>query len=328
MCNPIHIFQGDGIPNIPMHIKLCHVPSRDTDSNCTNKLMSSTNKSLGYLCAIIAATTYGFNPLFGLPLYARGMSTPSVLFYRFFFASLMLTGVKLYKKSSFRLEARQILPLVAGGVLLALSATFLFLSFRVMDAGIAATILFVYPVMVALIMAIGFHERISFFTWGSMIVALAGIALLNASGGKVSLLGLVYVLLSALTYAIYMVLVKESSLKRLPSDTLTLYAMLAGLPVFLVPLKGGMLLQMPSDGLAWVCVFGLALFPALLSFLLMAVAIKRIGATTTAIIGALEPCTALVIGVCVFNEHLTLRSLVGIAMILVAVSLVVLSRKK
>ena len=290
--------------------------------------MSSTNKSLGYLCAIIAAITYGFNPLFGLPLYARGMSTPSVLFYRFFFASLMLIGVKLYKKSSFRMEARQLPPLLAGGILLALSATFLFLSFRVMDAGIAATILFVYPIMVALIMAIGFHERISFFTWGCMIVALAGIALLNASDGKVSLLGLVYVLLSALTYAIYMVLVKESNLKRLPSDTLTLYAMLAGLPVFIIQLKGCTLLQMPSDGVAWLCVFGLALFPALFSFLLMAVAIKRIGATSTAIIGALEPCTALVIGICVFNEHLTLRSIIGIVMILVAVSLVVLSRKK
>jgi len=282
------------------------------------------DKFIGYSCGVASAIAYGLNPLFGLPLYARGMTTPNVLFYRFLLAIALLAAVMAAGGRSFRLERRQLTPLVAGGVLLALSCLFLFLSFHVMDAGIAATILFVYPVMVALIMALGFRERLPLPTWGAMALALGGIALLNGVGGKFSFSGLVCVLLSALTYAVYMVLVRESSLRELDSDTLTFYAMAAGLPVFLIALRGGADLQLPGDGVGWICVCGLALFPALLSFLLMAVAIRRIGATPTAVIGALEPCTALAVGTLVFHERLTLRAAAGIALILVAVTAVVL----
>ena len=281
---------------------------------------------IGYLCGIASAVAYGLNPLFGLPLYARGMTTPEVLFFRFLLAIAMLSAIMLIRRRTFRLGRRQVWPLLAGGALLALSCLFLFLSFHVMDAGIAATILFVYPVMVALIMALGFRERLSRLTWGGMGLAMAGIAMLHGAGGKFSFAGLVCVLLSALTYAVYMILVRESPLRDLNSDTLTLYAMAVGIPLFLIPLHGGADLRLPPDLVGWICVGGLALFPALLSFLLMAVAVKRIGPTPTAIIGALEPCTALIVGATVFHEKLTFRAGIGIALILVAVTIVVLSR--
>ncbi len=286
-----------------------------------------SDKAIGYLCAICAAISYGTNPLFGLPLYARGMTPPSVLVYRFAGGIILLGCYKLLTRSNFRISAKNLLPLLTGGLLLGLSCLFLFLSFRMVDAGIAETILFVYPVMVALIMATGFRERLSPIVWAGMAAAVGGVAMLNGVGGRFSMAGLACVLLSALTYAIYMVLIRESSLKALASDTLTFYVMAAGLPVFLVALRGGCDLQFPNDVIGWICACGIALFPGLLAFLLTALATRRIGATTTAVIGALEPCTALAVGVAVFHERLTPRAIAGILLILVAVSVVMVGRE-
>lgn len=99
------------------------------------------------------------NPLFALPLYKEGLSADSVLFYRYSMAVAMLGVIMKFTKQSFALKRRELLPLVIGGLLFSGSSLFLFLSYRHMDAGIASTILFVYPVMVAVIMALFFHEK-------------------------------------------------------------------------------------------------------------------------------------------------------------------------
>ena len=283
------------------------------------------NKWKGVISGVLSAISFGTNPLFALPLYQHGMNTQNVLFYRFVLASMLLGGVMLLRGHSFRLSRKQILPSIFSGLLLAFTCLFLFLSFWHLDAGIAATVLFVYPIMVALIMMIFFHEKMKLTMGIGMVLALGGIALLYQGGGtgKFSVTGMIYVLLSALVYAVYMVNVRESALRTLPSDTLTFYAMLFGLPVFLITLRGGLDLRLPPDLLSWGCVFGLAFFPALVSFLLLAVSIRHIGATMTAVIGAMEPLTSLFIGMVCFGEKLTFRLVCGIVIILFAVTLTV-----
>ena len=290
--------------------------------------MSGGEKLKGNLCGILAAVTYGMNPLFALPLYQRGLSTASVLFYRFFLTILLLGAFLLFRKQSFRLRRGEILPMATGGVLLALSCLFLFLSFHRIDAGIAATILFVYPVMVCGIMYLVFHVKQSLPTLIGMALAVIGIGLLSLgnAGGKFSVSGLVFSRLSALTYAIYMVLLKESVLKNLSAAVLTFYALCFGFPVFFLLLRFGLDLQLLPDLFSVGCALGLALCPSLLSFLLMAVAIRCIGPTKTAILGALEPVTALFFGILVFGETLSIRQGVGILVILGSVMLVVLGR--
>lgn len=281
------------------------------------------------LAGILAAVTYGMNPLFGLPLYQRGLSTPSVLFYRFCFAILLLAGFMAVRRHSFRLKPSLLIPMGAGGILLALSCLFLFLSFRHMDAGIAATILFVYPVMVCGIMFLGFRVRQTPSTLVGMGSALIGIVLLCAGDGErdFHLAGLVLVLLSALSYALYMVLLKVTPLRELPATTLTFYALGFGIPIFLILLNGGTSLQKLPDLFSVGCAFGLALFPSFLSFLFMAISIRRIGPTRTAILGALEPVTALFFGITLFGEDLTLRQCFGVLIILGSVTLVVAGGK-
>ncbi len=283
----------------------------------------------GYLLGAVAAAFYGLNPLFALPLYEAGLTTDSVLFYRYLLAVGLMAGLMVVRRQSFAVRRREILPLAVMGLLFSCSSLFLFQSYRHMDAGIASTLLFLYPLLVAVIMAVGFHERTSPATALSIVLALGGIALLyrGGDGQTLSTLGVVLVFLSSLCYAIYIVGVNRSSLAAFPTEKLTFYALLFGSSIYLVRLRFGADLQpLPTPAL-WINAVSLALFPTILSLVAMAAAIHRIGSTPTAILGALEPVTALFFGVVVFGEALTPRIVTGVALILAAVSLVVAGRQ-
>ena len=174
------------------------------------------NKVKGYVLGAVAAATYGMNPLFALPLYKHGMDPDSVLFFRYLFAIVMLGLMIKLRGRSFRLQRREILPLVVLGLLVAVSSLTLFQSYNYMAAGIASTLLFVYPVMVAVIMALVFKEKITLLTGLCIVLALLGIGLLyrGEDGATLSWIGTLLVMISALAYAIYIVGVKVQPTRR------------------------------------------------------------------------------------------------------------------
>ena len=204
-----------------------------------NIIMNINSKAKGFVCGAVAAATYGMNPLFTLPLYKEGMSVDSVLFYRYGFAVLILGILMKVQGQSFALKKNEVLPLIVGGLLFSASSLLLFLSYKHMDAGIASTILFVYPVMVALIMFLFFHEKVSLLTVFCILLALSGIGLLyKGEGGEtLSLVGMLLVILSSLSYAVYIVGVNHSTLKLMSTARLTFYALLFGLSIYIVRLN-------------------------------------------------------------------------------------------
>jgi uncharacterized membrane protein len=121
-------------------------------------------KTKGYILGTIAAATYGMNPLFALPLYKDGMNPESVLFFRYLLAIPILAVMIHARGRSFRVNRKETLTLIVMGLLVAVSSLTLFQSYNFMEAGIASTILFVYPIMVAVIMALAFKEKISLQT--------------------------------------------------------------------------------------------------------------------------------------------------------------------
>ena len=188
-------------------------------------------KAKGYLLGAVAAATYGMNPLFALPLYKAGMDPDSVLFFRYLFAIPLLGTMLKARGRDFKLHRREIVPLVLLGLLVALSSLSLFLSYNYMDAGIASTLLFVYPIFVALIMAFGFREKLSPQTALCILLALAGIGLLfkGSDGSTLNITGTVLVMVSALSYAIYIVGVNRPVLKSVATLKVTFYVLLFGL---------------------------------------------------------------------------------------------------
>ena len=285
------------------------------------------SKVIGYLCGILAAAFYGLNPLFALPLYEQGMDAISVLFFRYVLSVPMLAVPMLAQHIDFRLTRGEALQLAVLGLLMMFSSLLLYEAYRFMDAGIASTILFLYPIITALLMAFVFYERVSWIVWGCLLLATVGVFVLCDMSGvsNVSTLGIVLVILSTLMYAAYLVFINKGHITQMPPVKATFYALLVGA----VALGIGLLIQgniVVPQGWYWGCSIGSGLFSTALSLTFTAMAIQRIGSTQTAIMGAMEPLTAVVIGVTVFGEQLTIRSVIGIVMIVVAVTLAVAKR--
>ena len=282
-------------------------------------------KAKGYILGSIAAASYGMNPLFALPLYKAGMDPDSVLFFRYLFA-IPLLGIMIKARGrSFKIQRKETFPLIIMGLLVALSSLTLFLSYNYMAAGIASTLLFVYPIMVALIMAMVFKEKLALQTIVCMLLALGGIGLLYKSedGSTRSLIGTLLVCASSLSYAIYIVGINQTSLKNVATLKVTFYVLLFGLSLFVARLLYSGVLNTPDQWYLWANLLALAVFPTAISFLCTTGAIQYIGSTPTAILGALEPVTAIFFGIAVFGESLTVRESFGLVMIIVAVTFVI-----
>jgi len=293
-------------------------------------LLCNSRTLKGFLFAALSAICYGTNPLGALNLYAQGYSPESVLFYRFFTAALLLFAVVLAKGSHFKITLKEFSALVAFGFLFALASLTYYASFKYMDAGLASTLLFLYPLEVSVLMAVFFKERIKLWTIISIAVSMSGVALLYRGGDGVALstAGLVLVFVSSLSYAIYMVLANRVNL-QMGSVKMTFYAIcfcLVFLLLYSVTLGSG-LPPLFTQASSWGWGFMLGFVPTVLSLIFMVKAVKIIGSTSTAILGALEPVTTVAIGVLVFGEILTGRLVAGIILILGSVLLIVVKRK-
>lgn len=281
----------------------------------------------GYALACISSCAYGLNPLFAKPLYGMGLDVLSVLFYRYIFAALILGIIIKMRGYSFRVPKNCLLPLIINGALFALSSLTLFASYQHMDVGIASTILYVTPVFVAVIMAIFFSERLSKGKMGTIAMALVGIGMLSIKEGSTfhSPFGILLVTLSALSYAIYLVIVNRSKLNTMSSLSLSMYNVLIGAAVFALCMWiGDGLVPLPSTAPAYINTIGLAVFPTIISLVTVTIAMQDIGPMPTSILSALEPVTALVVGCAVFGEILTPLNFVGVILVLLAVTLLIL----
>lgn len=286
---------------------------------------------IGTINGLIASISYGTNPLFALPLYAYGFSVNSVLFYRYFFAVIIYAFIiKFIKKISMKVSFKQGVFLLVLGLLFSCSSLALFKSFEFLDSGIACTILFVYPMFTAIIMSLFFKEKITFKVVSSMFCAFIGIFLLsfNNISSKINPYGIILVLFSALLYALYMVGVKKFPyINHLKIEKLNFYTMLFGLFVYIFSSKFGINLETIGNMKHLFFLLMLSIFPTIISIETINIAIKLIGSTKTAILGTLEPLSAIFFGVVFFHEQLNFRSVLGIALILCGISFVVIQKK-
>ena len=216
------------------------------------------------------------------------------------------------------------------GLTFSLSSITLFVSFKYIESGIACTILFVYPAMVAIIMAMFFKEKLSFSVLVAMFITALGIVFLSnaITDSNINLLGLVLIFVSALSYAIYMVGVKKlPAVKHLRGDKLSFYVMLFGISVYVVNTKFCTNLQILSTPKEWLLAICIAIIPTIISLETITIAIKFIGSTKTAILGALEPLTATVLGILLFGESISISKVIGMLLVFAGVFVIINSKK-
>lgn len=286
-----------------------------------------TFKSLkGYFLAALAAAAYGTNPAFAVPLYSEGMNPNTVLLFRYFLGIPLLALLMLGRKIQFRLEKQDIGPTALLGILMAISSLTLFESYNYMNSGIASTLLFIYPVMVAIIMMFFFHEKNGPSLYICLLIMFIGLFLLVKPTGGIYLspLGCMLVMISALTYALYIVFVNVSKrIRAIPTTTLLFYVLIWGTLLFFVNIPLGNPLTLPHNGLQWINLSALAIIPTLLSLACTTAAIQLIGSTPTAILGSLEPVSAVLLSVFFLHQSITPLEIIGGCLIIIATIVVI-----
>ena len=292
----------------------------------------SRNAIIGYPAGIITGITYGLNPLFAVPLMNNGASIESILFFRYTFAVVLLAAFLILTKQSFRITAWQAGVLLALGLLYTSSSIFLFEAYNYIASGLATTLIFLYPVLVAIIMVF-LRVVPSWPVWLSIAATFGGVIIMTQGSGGDSLnpIGIALSLGSALVYALFIVIINRSkAIAQISNTLLTFYSLTVGAIVFLgkisfseVPISAGI-----TTGGDWLNLAGLALLPTIVSTATLAIATRNIGATKASVLGVFEPITAILIGTLMFGEPLTTNILLGIGIAIVAVTFMISVTKR
>ena len=292
----------------------------------------SRNAIIGYPAGIVTGITYGLNPLFAKPLMNNGASTEAILFFRYGIAVVLLGAFLLLKKESFRINLRQAGVLLGLGLLYTASSAFLFEAYKYIASGLATTLVFLFPVMVAIIMV--FLKVVpSWPVWLSIAATFAGVMIMTGGTGTEAIdpTGIWFSIASAFVYALFIVIINRSkAISSIPNSLLTFYALSVGTVFFLTRcgLAGAELMTGLDGGMAWANLLGLAILPTIVSTASLAVATRNIGATKASVLGVFEPITAILVGTLVFGEELTPNIIAGILISIVAVSFMIMLTKR
>ena len=292
----------------------------------------SRNAIIGYPAGIITGITYGLNPLFAKPLMNAGASTEAILLFRYGIAVILLGAYLLLKKENFRITLKQAGVLLSLGLLYTASSTFLFEAYKYIASGLATTLVFLFPAMVAIIMV--FLKVVpSWPVWLSIAATFAGVMIMTGGAGaeKVNPLGVWFSIASAFVYALFIVIINRSKvISSIPNSLLTFYALLTGTFFFIgrCLFSGADLTAGLDGGMAWCNLIGLAVLPTIVSTASLAVATRNIGATQASVFGVFEPITAILVGTLVFGEALTPNIIAGILISIVAVTFMIMLTKR
>ena len=290
------------------------------------------NRIKGILYAAVSSSTFGLAPFFSLTLLLAGFSAFEVLSYRWGVATIALTLFGWCSGCSFRLEKKDFLVVLLLSLLRAVTSFSLLIAYQNIATGVASTIHFMYPLAVSLVMMYFFQEKKSLWVMFAVFMSLLGAALLSsgeleAKNGD-TIVGLVAACVSVFSYAGYIVGVRMTRAVRINSTVLTCYVMGLGTVLYFIGALTTSGLRLVADGYTWLIILGLALPATAISNITLVRAIKYAGPTLTSILDAMEPLTAVVIGVFVFKELFTLNSAIGIILILLAVSVVIFRKQK
>lgn len=310
----------------------------------------------GLIMAILSSATFGLIPLFSIPLMENEnksleIDLDNVCFYRFLFSALLMgiivfanfatknrgkKNLKTTLSEAFGISPKQFALLLLISVFYASTSIFLTASYTIgeIPSGIATTMHFLYPVFVTAVMIMFFGEKFTILKGLAVALAFGGVYFLSGAsfGGGFTLnpLGLLFVLVTIFTYGSYIIGVNNiKAIAQMNGMKLTFYVLAFSCMLFMgnIVVKGGEFMPLVTFH-HWWNILALAFIPTLISDLTLVYAIQIIGSTTTAILGCMEPLTAVLVGIAVFGERLNTNQGIGMVLVLVAVYLVIITQKK
>lgn len=289
---------------------------------------------LGVALAVVAALGFSFKAIlvklaYAVPQAVR-VDAVTLLSLRMLFALPVFVWVAWQSsRQAAPLSRRDGLILAALGMLGYYGASiFDFLGLQYISAGLERLILFTYPTLTLLIGVLFMGKSIKPREAGALLLTYLGIGLafvhdLEFSGEKDAvLIGGLFVFASSLTYAMYLSgsapMIKRVGAARFTALTI-IVSTLATLLHFVIaqPISA---LNQPLPVYAYSA--AMAIFSTVLPVFMLSAAIRRIGASTTALIGTLGPVLTVFLSWWLLDEPLSLAQIVGTGLVLAGVLVV------
>lgn len=254
------------------------------------------------------------------------MTSPAILFYRMLLSAAMMGLVALVTHRNLRISGRDSAVLGLLAVMYAATSLGLLRSYDYIPSGVATTVNFLYPLVVAIVMALFFRERSSVWIVVAIFISLVGVALLawGDAGHRDPARGLAFAGMTVVTYAVYIIGVMKSRTAMLDPLVVAFYVLTFSAAIFLVYALSTSGLGVVHTWPTWRSLLLLALLPTVLSNYTLVQAIRHIGPTMTSILGSMEPLTAVLVGVVHFGERFDLNAAAGLILVITAVIIVIL----
>lgn len=293
--------------------------------------MSPTLK--GTIAGLVAAICYGLIPLFTIPIKngeaVNQLSDCSIMFYRFALATVIIAVLMLITRRSFKITRGELVTLTYLAFLSDGSALFLIDGYNYLSSGVATTIHFMYPVVTTIMMMVFYNEARKVSTLLAVLLAVVGVGVLSwQSNGETSLHGVIIELISACCYAFYLIRVNRSRVRDMDGMKLTFYVMGIGALIFGAEALRQDEFQMITTSVQASHLLLLGIVCTVVTNLCLVMAVQRIGSTMTAVLGALEPLTAVALGCLLMGEDITLNVVLGICLIIPSVIIIIFTRAK
>lgn len=284
-------------------------------------------RTTGFVYAVLGALGFSFKAVLVKAVYRYGVDPETMLCLRmgYAFPMLLVMGTTLQRREPRALTRSDWLELLVLGALGYYLASYLdFLGLRHISAALERIVLFVYPTLVTLLSALFLGRPLTARTVLLLLVSYAGVALAVApdlrGGGGDTVTGCAFVFGSALSYAIYLMR-SARAVHRLGSTRVTAFATAIAcvfcVTQFLVmrPLAA-LVLPWQAHALS----IAMALFSTVLPVWMITEAIRRIGASTTAMFGSLGPVFTIFLGWGLLGEPFEWAQLAGAGVVIAAVS--------
>jgi len=296
---------------------------------------ASTLRGLGILYGILGVVLFSTKAILVKLAYLYDINTLELLLFRMLFSCpfYVIILVVIRNRSDVKLQRKDALWILIFGFLgYYLASYFDFLGLNYIKAGLERIILFMYPTVVVVLGYLFFKEKISKAQSLAIGITYFGIIItfwseLDFSGDK-TLWGGFLVLLSAITYASYLVgsgwLIPKYGVLRF-----TCYAMLVSTSCVILHYS------VEGDWELWgfpapVYVYSvlMAIFSTLIPSFLVSESIKRLGASHFSILGSLGPVSTIILAYVFLGEKLTYLQLLGMLVVIFGVTFLSLNRKR
>lgn len=290
---------------------------------------------------IIGSIAYGFLPIFVKNIIPYGYSSISIVFYRYLFTSIALFIIivirkKNFKKNlknnfkiSFKINQKQFLELFIFSIS-GLGLTFYLLSQALLyiSAGLTNMIHFGYPVVVIILMAVIYKEKINRLKILSIVSSVIGIFLLTKIVSVESIesfKGIIYALITTITYGSYIIANKKSSFANLDTMVSLFYMSLIISIAFFI---AGILtkdLQLLNNIYVFYNFIAISLLCTVFSLGLLLYGVKNLGSSLASILNMFEPTTTVIASAFIYHEKLTINIIIGSVLIILSTVFMIFS---